>query len=157
METKYFSLGPTESSAPVKVLRIIFGLLCIGIAAYWAVYNVKASKSDATLWVTVAFLTAFGSYQIWAGLGRAARFIEIGTEKIILRQNSFLPVKELPASDLNKIEVYPLNLIFYTKNSGKKILRFGTTFIDIIEPIKIEVEEFASRNNVLIEIITEEI
>ena len=157
METKYFSLGPSENSTTIKVIRILFGLVCIAIALFWMIFNMRSVKADRTLWITVLFLSGFGLYQVWAGLGRASRFIEIDNDKIILKKNSLLPLKHFRASDIKKIDVFPLNLIFYLHNGGKTILRFGTTYTDNIEPVKNEIEHFASVNNIDIETITEEI
>jgi hypothetical protein len=109
------------------------------------------------LWITVVFLTGFGVYQIYAGAGRAKRFIEVDSEKIVLRKNSFLPRKEMAASEIKKIEIFPLNLIFYFHNGGKTVLRFGTAFTDIIDPVKVAVEQFAGFHNISLESIREEI
>lgn len=157
MDTKDFSLGPSESDTSIKIIRILFGLLCMAIAAFWMVFNIRATKADRTLWITVMFLSAFGFYQIWAGLGRTTRFIKIGSDRIILKMNSLLPVKEMNSSEIKKIEIFPLNLIFYFHKGGKTILRFGTTYTDNIEPIKSGIEEFAASNNIELETITEEI
>jgi hypothetical protein len=155
MEVKYFSLGPSENSSILKIIRILFGAVCIGIAIFWMIFSIRSEKSDRTLWVTVLFLSGFGLYQVWAGLGRALRFIQIFSDKVILRKNSFLPMKVMTASQIKKIEVFPLNLVFYFKEGGKTILRFGTTFTDSIEPVKSGLEEFAALNNIDFEIITE--
>jgi hypothetical protein len=157
METKYFSLGPSENSSILKIIRIIFGAVCIAIAIFWMIFNIRSEKSDRTLWVTVLFLSGFGSYQVMAGLGRTLRYIQIFSDKIILRKNSLLPLKEMPALNIKKIEVFPLNLVFYFKDGGKTILRFGTTFTDNIEPVKSGLEEFAILNNIDFEIITEKL
>lgn len=157
METKYFALGPSENSSILKIIRILFGAVCIGIAIFWMVFNISSVKSDNTLWVTVLFLSGFGFYQVWAGLGRTYRFIQIFSDKIILKKNSLLPLKEMTAPEIKKIEVFPFNLIFYFTKGGKTILRFGTTFTDCIEPVKSGLEDFASFNNIDFEIITEEL
>ena len=157
METKYFSLGPPENSTTVKIIRFVFGLVCIAIAIFWMIFNIRAAKADRILWITVLFLSGFGSYQVWAGLGRTSRFIRIGNDKIILKKNSLLPLKEMASSGIKKIEVFPLNIIFYFNRGGKTILRFGTTYTDDIEPIKIEIEEFAAVNNIELETMTEEL
>jgi hypothetical protein len=67
METKYFSLGPSEQSAVVKIIRSIFGLVCIAIAVFWLIFNIRSVKADHTLWITVLFLSGFGIYQVLAG------------------------------------------------------------------------------------------
>ena len=157
MESKFFSLGHSETGTALKIIRILFGLVCIAIAIFWLIFNIRSVKADRTLWITVLFLSGFGIYQVWAGLGRAIKFIQIGSDKIMLKKNSLLPVKEMASSEIKKIEIFPLNLIFYFRQGGKTVLRFGTAFIDNIEPIKGEIEEFASKNNIDLETVSEEI
>jgi hypothetical protein len=157
MESKYFLLGQADNSMPVKIIRILFGLACIFISIFWMIFNIRSVKADRTLWVTVLFLSGFGLYQVWAGLGRAIRFIEIGNGKLVLKKNSLLPLREISASEIKKIEVYPLNLKLCLHRGGKTVLRFGTTYTDNIDPIKRELEQFASDNNIDFEIIAEEI
>jgi hypothetical protein len=157
METKYFSLGPSDNSTFLKVIRILFGLVCIAIAIFWMIFNMRAVKADRTLWITVLFLSGFGFYQIWAGFGRTTKFIQIGSDKIIMKKNSLLPAKEMASSEIKRIEIFPLNLIFHFHSGGKTVLRFGTTFIDNIDPIKSGIDEFSALNNIAVEEITEEI
>jgi hypothetical protein len=157
METKYFSLGPSENSTFIKFIRFFFGLVCIAIAIFWMIFNISSVKADRTLWISVLFLSGFGFYQILAGLGRTSRFIQIGSDKIILKKNSLLPLRIIDASEIKKIEVFPLNLIFYFHNGGRTILRFGTAYTDNIDPIKSGIEEFASLNKTELETKTEEL
>jgi hypothetical protein len=157
METKSFSLGPLDNSTIIKIIRILFGIVCIGIAFFWLIFNIRSVSSDSMLWITVVFLTGFGGYQIYAGAGLAKRYIAVDSEKIVLRKNSFLPKREMAASEIKRIEVFPLNLIFYFQNGGKTILRFGTTYTDIIDPVKSAVEQFAGLNNISLEYVLEEI
>jgi len=157
METKYYSLGPSENSTTLKIIRILFGLVCLAIAVFWIVFNIRSVKADRTLWITVMFLSGFGLYQVLAGLGRTSRFIGIGSDKIFLKKNSLLPVKEMSASEIKKIELFPLNLIFYLNPGRKTVLRFGTTYTDNIDPIKSKIELFASGNKIYLEIKREEI
>jgi hypothetical protein len=157
METKYFSLGPTENGPVLRIIRIVFGSVCIGIAIFWLIFNIRSVRADRMLWVTVLFLSGFGIYQIWAGLGRTLKFIQIFSDKIILRKNSLLPPKEMTAREIRKIEVFPLNLVFHFNRGGKTILRFGTSYSDNIEPVKNGIEEFAFFNNIDFEIITEKL
>jgi len=155
METKYYSLGHSENSTAIKIIRILFGLVCIAIALFCMIFNIKSVKADNAPGVTVLFLSGIGFYMIWAGLGKTSRFIEIGSDKIILKKNSLLPRKEMESSEIKKIEVFPLNLIFYFHRGGKTVLRFGTTYTDNIEPIKYGIDEFAVNNNIDLETVTE--
>lgn len=86
----------------------------------------------------------------------SARFIEIGTA-IRLKKNTFMPVYELKSSELKKIEIFPLNIIFYLK-SGKKIkLRLGTMYYETNEKIIDGIIGFAENNSIPFEIIEEKL
>jgi hypothetical protein len=151
MEKKNFFLEAKMNSHSVKIIQIIFGIICIATAIFWLIHNIISLKSDSTLWITLIFLTGFGAYQILAGLGRTERYIETGPEKIVLKQNSFLPNIELNASDLSAIEIFPLSIIFRFKNKKKLIFRFGLSNTDIINPVKDEIVGFATLNSIPVE------
>ncbi len=157
MENKYFSLGSTENNLFVKVIRIIFGLLCILVAGYWFAFNIKSLKADWTLWITVLFLLGFGFYQVWSGLGKANRFIEFGKDYILLRKNPMLPAVRLEVSNIEKIELFPLNVVFFLKSKKRILLRFGTTYQDTNELIKDELFSFTGSNNIPLEVVEEKI
>lgn len=157
METKYFSLGTSETNKFLKIIRILFGVVCIIVAIYWLVFNIKALKVDGTLWITIIFLIAFGFYQIWSGLGYATKYIEIGKDFINLKKNPVLSAVNIPAGEIIKIELYPLNIIFFLKSNKKILLRFGTTFYETNEKVKDEILGFAESNKILLEIIKEEL
>lgn len=157
MDKKYFLLGTAEDSRIIKIIRIIFGFVCLIIAAFWIYFNITALKTDSTLWITIIFLGLFGFYQAWAGLGRTVRFIEIGSESIMLKKNVVLPALEIKISDIEKIDIYPLNIIFHIKSKKRVILRFGTTFHDQNEIILDEIIELAELKHITLEVIEEKI
>ena len=136
MEKKYFSLGTSENNRLVKIIRIVFGVVCLAVAIFWLIFNIKSLKADGTLWITIIFLSAFGFYQIWSGLGRATTFIEIGTDNIRLKKNPILPNVEMSAGEIEKIEFFPLNVIFFLKSKKRILLRFGTTYYETNEKVK---------------------
>lgn len=157
MDKKHFLLGTAEDSRIIKTIRIIFGLVCLLVSVYWINFNITTLKTDGTLWITIIFLVTFGLYQIWSGLGRAARFIEIGSESIRLKRNAVLPAVEMEISEIEKIEIYPLNIIFHLKSKKRILLRFGTTFHDQNEIIIDEIIELAELNQIPLEVIEEKI
>ena len=157
MEIKHFSLGTNENNRLVKIIRILFGVVCIAVAIYWLSFNIKSLKADGTLWITIIFLTGFGFYQIWSGLGRATRFIEIASDHIRLKKNPILPPVEMSSGEIEKIELFPLNLILFLKSKKKILLRFGTTYHETNEKVKDEILSFAETNNIPLEIIEEKI
>ena len=128
MGEKYFTLGSVENSRLVRIIQIIFGVVCFAVAIFWLTFNTRSLKADGTLWITIIFLSGFGFYQIWSGLGRATRFIEIGSDYIRLKKNPILSPVEMPAAAMERIELFPLNLIFFLKSKKRILLRFGTTY-----------------------------
>ncbi len=157
METKYFALSSNETSKLVKIIQILFGIICIAIAIFWLIFNFKSLTNDGTLWITILFLSGFGFYQIWSGSGRATSFIEIGVDKIRLKKNPMLSPVEMPAMEIEKIELFPLNVIFFLKTKKKILLRFGTTYHETNEKIKDEILRFAGLNKITLEIVQEEL
>ncbi|MEI6047416.1 MAG: hypothetical protein WCS03_00830 [Bacteroidota bacterium] len=157
MEIKHFSFATTESSRFVKIIRIIFGLVCISVAVFWLVFNIKSFKTDGMLWITIIFLSGFGFYQIWSGLGLATKFIEIGTDYIRLKKNPVLPHKAITAQEIERIELFPMNMIFFLKSGKRIMLRFGALYQDRNKNIKDEIIIFADINKIPYEIIVEKL
>ena len=155
MENNHFSLSTNETNKLINNIRILFGIICIAVSIFWLIFNIKTLKADITLWLTIIFLAGFGFYQIWSGMGLATRFIEIGNESILLKKNAVLPAVKISASEIEKIELFPLNVVFYLKTKKKIFLRFGTTYYEINEKIKTEIFNFAETNNKALEIIEE--
>jgi len=157
MEKKHFPLEPNESSRLVMIFQIIFGILCIAIALYWAIFQFASLKADSTMWITIIFLVGFGVYQVTAGYGKIKKFVEIEPDRIILKQNFFLPKTDIKPAEIEKIEIYPLSICFSIIKKKKMILRFGLNYTDIINPVKDAVTEFANLNGISVEEKKEEI
>ena len=157
METKQFYLSSVENNKVVKIIQVVFGILCVAVAIFWLIFNIRALKSDSTMWITIVFLTGFGFYQVWSGLGKATRFIEISSDKIRLKKTIILPPIELSADMIEKIEIYPFNLIFFLKTGRKLILRFSTTFYETSAKVKTTILTFSELNSINAEILEEKI
>jgi hypothetical protein len=155
MEIKYFLLGVSENNRLVKIIRIAFGLVCIIIAVYWLFFNFRALKIDATLWITIIFLSGFGFYMVWSGLGLATLFIEISTDYIRLKKNPVFSPVRMAATEIEKIELFPLSIIFFLKSKKRILLRFGTTYHETNDKVKEEILDFAESNNILLKIMEE--
>ena len=157
MENNLFILGSGENKRIINLIRVIFGILCLALAIFWLIFSIKAIKTDGTLWITIIFLSGFGFYQIWSGMGRATQFIEISEEKIRIRKNSILPTKEMFAVDIEKIEIFPLNVIFFLKTQKRFLLRFGTVYYETNRKIVDGIIGFADSNKIPYETIEEEV
>lgn len=157
MEPSRFPLGNNEDNRFVKVVKIIFGIACLAMAGFWINFNFKSLKTDYTLWATILFLLGFGFYMIWAGLGRATRFIVVEKNLIRLKKNSLRSAVEMPASGIEKILFYPLSVNFMMKTRKNVLLRFGTVNYETNEKIVDELIGFAEENGIAFEIMEEEI
>jgi hypothetical protein len=155
MEIKHHSLETRETNMVIKIASVIFGIACIGTACFWVYYNFSSVSSDRSLWVTVLFLSGFGIYLIWTGLGHGYRFIEIGMDRVRFRKNSFLKISDYQNVEISKIEFFPLKVIILLKNGDKNLIRFGVTDIEKIDAIKDDLMKFATDNDIETELINE--
>jgi hypothetical protein len=157
MESNYYSLEVNKSNRITRIFQLAFGVICAFVAFVWAILNINMLKSNGTLWITILLLLGFAYFQIISGLGKAEKFLEISRDLIRLKKNSLLPVQEINAPDIEKIEAFPLNIVFFLRTGKRIFLRFGTTYTDIIEPVRKNIQIFCSDNNIPLEFKTEEL
>ena len=153
MTTNYFQLSSGDKNRFVNVLKMLFGVACIAVGVYWAVY----SGIIGSAWITVLFLFGFGFYEIWSGLGKAEKYIEIGKTSIRLKKSIFLPAIHIEVSEISKLEAFPLKIVFHFKAKTKVTLRFGTTYVEINEKIVDALVRFAKQNAIDFELQPEDI
>jgi len=157
METRRYSLDTSENNRLIRIIRIVFGILCVIVALFWSRFNFNSLKSDGALWITILLLAAFGVYQIFSGLGKTAKYIEIGAVHLVIRNRSIFSPVRLTNTEIKKIELFPLNIVFFLKSDKRILLRFGTTYFETNEKIISEISSFAERNNIPLEIIEEKL
>lgn len=157
METRYFSLEVNKSNRFARIFQLLFGFICALVAIVWAIVNISTLKSDGALWITIFLLLGFAYFQIISGLGKAEKFIEFSQSSIKLKNSSLFPSRDLSAEGIEKIEAFPLNLVFFLRSGKKVILRFGTTYTDIIDPVRKSIQTFCKGNNIPLEFKTEEL
>ncbi|MDP4222118.1 MAG: hypothetical protein Q8868_02290 [Bacteroidota bacterium] len=157
MHSKYFSLELHKSNKVTRIFELVFGIVCLGVALVWLILNFSSLESNFSLWATIIFLSGFGYFQVISGLGRSEKFIEISDSSIKIKRNMLLPYRELRSDEIEKIEILPLNVIFYLKSGKSLFLRFGATYTDTIDPVKKGIKAFCSSNNIDVRIKIEEI
>ncbi|MCU0362164.1 MAG: hypothetical protein MUE32_02300 [Bacteroidales bacterium] len=157
MEKMHFPLGTREQGKIAGLARIVFGITCLAVAVYWTVQYGKISSGGYSVIATLVFLFLFAFYMVWAGLGKAYRFIEISNQEIRLKKDIFFSTETLISADLSKIVLYPMTLVFMLKNGRKILLRFGATFHETNEQIKDSILEFAEVNNIETEFVEEKL
>lgn len=157
MEKIKYLLEQKDNSRIIRVLQIIFGLVCIILGIFWVIFNFNTIKGSGSAWITILFITSFGLYQILSGMGKTTKYVQTEDQRIIIKQHAVLPAVELKASDIEKIDLYPLSTWFILKTGKKVILRFGTSYPEIIKPVEDSIIEFGSVNGIKLEVKKEEI
>lgn len=157
MDSDYFSLEVNKSNKLTRVFQMVFGIICACIALIWLVINIKTLKTNGALLLTIVFLLGFAYYQINSGLGHGEKFIEVSKAAVRLKKNTIFPAQQLNASDIEKVEIFPLNVVFFLRSGKTVFLRFGTTFIDIIEPVRKRFKTFCEVNKIPFEFKSEEL
>jgi hypothetical protein len=157
MERDYFSLEVNKSNKLTKVFQLIFGIVCALIALFWLFLNINSVKTNGGLLLTIVFLLGFAYYQINSGLSHGEKYIEISQTALKLKKNSIIPAQELKASDIKKIEIFPLNVVFFLRSGKTVFLRFGTTYADIINSVRNRIETFCEGNKIPLEFKNEEL
>ena len=145
-ETRY-NIDLHEENRTGKILRIFFGIACI-IVAGWYMYSIRGTAASAgSAWIGIAFILLFGLWMIGSGLGYTRRYITIGDDRIILRQEFYRPPVIFTPSSLKAVEFKPLTIGFITE-TGRINLRLGTYYPGHTASILEAVEEFCRQNKI---------
>lgn len=141
MADKHFSIELNENSRVGRSLRILLGIACLVVTA-WFIFNVKGTAASVgTAWIAMGFLFLFGLWLIGSGLGLTERYITIGHDRIVLRQDFYRQPVVFTSSSLTAVEFKPVVIDFYTENKNVR-LRLGTYYPDRTAAIMEAVEEF---------------
>lgn len=147
MADKRYSIDLHENTLIGRVLRIILGIAGI-VVAVWYMYSIRGtSASIETAWIAIVFLILFSLWLLASGLGYTKRYIEIGDEKITLRQEFYRPPLSFTTSSLTSVEFKTLIIDFYT-GEQKTTLRLGTYYPEQSSAIIEAVEGFCRRHNI---------
>ncbi len=155
MESSRYSLEVNKSNRFTRIFQLVFGIVCAGLAFIWLIMNLKTLATNGSLVLTIVFLLGFAYYLVNSGLGKGDKYIEIGRNNMKIKKNSVLPAVEINAGEIEKVEMFPLSVVFILKSGKKVLLRFGTYFTDVIDPVKTAIESFCEVNGVPLEAINE--
>jgi len=148
MDNKYLSLDERPEKGFVSALMVVFGILCIGTSGWWGYFMFISPEKQNIYWVATIFLFLFGTYQIYAGLGYARRYIKIEKGIITIRQNSFFPPRKLETGLISEIIIRSADILFDYDEGKKFKLRLGIRYPDLGESIKSEIENYAETNKI---------
>ncbi|MFN2379196.1 MAG: hypothetical protein ABR519_03175 [Bacteroidales bacterium] len=137
------SLDERPEGRFVRSLMILFGIICIFTAGWWALYLIRNPMGINIYWIATLFLLLFGAYQIYAGLGHARRYIAIDGNNLIIRQNPLARPKILPAGKIEDIEIRKMDIVFTWDNDQRYRLKLGMRYPGIREKVREAVDKFA--------------
>jgi hypothetical protein len=124
---------------------------------FWLIFNLRSINAAGKSWVTLIFIGGFGLYQIYAGFGFSKRFIEIGPDKICIKKDIMLPAINISAGEMEKVELFPFNIILFLKTRKRVMLRLGASYQETNEKIKDEILTFGELNSINVEFVEEKL
>jgi hypothetical protein len=141
MADKHYSIELHENTRTGRSLRILLGVVCLAVTA-WFVFSVKGTAASVgTAWIAMGFLLLFGLWLIASGLGLTDRYINIGHDRIVLRQDFYRPPVVFTSSSLKAVGFKPVVVDFFTDIKNTR-LRLGTYYPERTAAIMEAVEEF---------------
>ncbi|MDF1559306.1 MAG: hypothetical protein P1P83_03785 [Bacteroidales bacterium] len=148
METRRFNLDLTDNDSVSRILKSIFGIICIAVALILSLMIYRSGESTWSTWIAVAFLFLFGVWLVLKVTGLTDRYVTISESEIILKDKFYSPALVIRASDLEKTGFSQLKISFFL-SAGKVIaLRLGTYYRDNSFKLMEAVEEFCNLNRI---------
>ena len=145
---EYLNLSERPESLFVRILMVVFGILCLFTAGWWALYLIRNTGNEKSFWVATLFLLLFGLYQIYAGLGYSRRYISSDGENLEVKQNAFLRPVHLKGGAIDSVEIRRAD-IFVKPREGKGYrIKIGIRYPELGEKIRNLVISYAANNNI---------
>ncbi len=148
MSVQSISLGEKENKALVRILIVIFGLLCIFTAGWWTVFLIKYPENEKIFWAGSIFLLLFGVFQVYSGLGYAKRYIKRENGNISIRQNSLLPAKRLNAEEIKQLEIRLYDMVLHMNDSSRVRIKLGIKYPDLGQKVRNFIIDYAEDNKI---------
>ncbi|NMC37702.1 MAG: EbsA family protein [Bacteroidales bacterium] len=154
---KKLYLDGGDSGKLVRGFQLFFGIVCIAVAIAWIILYPGSVKTGLSFWISFLFLTGFGIFQVNSGIGRGRRFVVFEETRILFKSIPLLPPHEINPDEIERISIFPLNILFTLKNKRNVRIRLGTTHTDVIRPLKDAVAGYAEGKKITVEFEQEDI
>ncbi len=148
MSEQYISLGERENKLAVRIMIIIFGLLCIFTAGWWTVFLLRYPDNEKIFWAGSIFLLLFGLYQLYSGLGYARRYVKRENSNITIRQSSFLPARKLGSEQIKQLEIRSYDMVLHLNDLSRIRIKLGLRYPDLGQKVRDFIIEYAEDNNI---------
>ncbi len=147
METRKFRLDPGEHDSVTRVMKALFGIICIASAIVTAFIMSRSGQLTSGTIAAIAFLFLFGVWLVLAGFGLTERYVTVSDEAITIKDRLHAPARILKASDLKEIEFSQLKMTFSLKTGGVIPLRLGAYYRENSLRLMEAVEDFCAFND----------
>ncbi|HDZ41632.1 MAG TPA: hypothetical protein ENH59_08140 [Bacteroidetes bacterium] len=148
MSEQTISLGEREDKPLVRIMIVIFGLLCIFTAGWWTVFLVKYPDNEKIFWAGSIFLFLFGIFQVYSGLGYAKRYVKRENGNITLRQNSLLPAKKVSSDQIRQLEIRSYDMVLHRNDLPRIRIKLGLRYPDLGQKVRDFIIDYAEENNI---------
>lgn len=146
---EYISLNERPEKLFVRIMMVIFGLMCLFTAGWWALFLYKNPDNENIFWIATLFLLFFGLYQVYAGLGYATRYIKIEANQLVIRQNAFLKARTFNPGNLESVVIRGGDILFLLKGGERFRLKIGIRYPGTGEKIRNHIITFAEANGII--------
>ena len=148
MSEQYISLGERENKLAVRIMIIIFGLLCIFTAGWWTVFLLRYPDNEKIFWAGSIFLLLFGLYQLYSGLGYARKYVKRENSNISIRQSSLLPARKLGSEQIKQLEIRSYDMVLHLNDLSRMRIKLGLRYPDLGQEVRDFIIEYAEDNNI---------
>ena len=148
MEEQTILMGEREDKLLVRIIVIIFGIMCIFTAGWWAIFLIRYPDNEKIFWAGSIFLFLFGIYQVYAGLGFARRYVTRKKGVIIIRQNGLLPARKIQSGNITQLEIRNHDMVFHMNDSTRFRIKLGLKYPDLGQRVREFIMEYAEANKI---------
>lgn len=148
MESLKFRLDPGEHDSVTRVLKALFGIVCIAAAIVTVVMMSRSGQVTAGTAAAIAFLFLFGVWLLLAGFGLTERYVIVSGDGITLKDRLHAPARVLKAEDIREIAFSQLKMTFALRSGEVLPLRLGAYYRENSLRLMETVETFCELNGV---------
>jgi len=148
MEEQTIQLGEREDKLLVRIIVIIFGIMCIFTAGWWAIFLIRYPENERIFWAGSIFLFLFGIYQVYAGLGFARRYVSRQNGVLIIRQNGMLPARKIKSANVTQLEIRNYDMVLHMIDGSRFRIKLGLRYPDLGQRVRDFITEYAETNKI---------
>ncbi len=145
---KKFILDTGDHDRISRVLKGVFGVVSIAVAAVTAVVMYRSGQVTTGSIVAVAFLFLFGIWLIMNGLGVTERYLVIADDTITIRDRVYASARVLTAAEIKEAGFSQLRITLILKSGERLTLRLGAFYRENSFHLMDAVSRFCADNGI---------